>query len=78
MTILASLDMFIVRIQFDSTMHSTDLLSSFRFRSAGTLGVLGGVYYIFSYLNRGDLKYYITSAITFPCREESKSAWINR
>ena len=50
MTILASFDTLIVRIGFDFEMHSTDLLSSFRFRSAGTLGVLRGVYYIFSYL----------------------------
>ena len=40
MTILASFNMFIVRIEFDSAMHSTDLLSSFRvsFRFAGTIG----------------------------------------
>ena len=78
MTILASFDMFIVKIEFDSAMHSTDLLSSFRFwfRCARTLGVLRGV---FSYFNCCDLKYYITTTITsFSCREECKSTWINR
>ena len=77
MTILASFDMFIVRIELDSAMYSTELLSSFRFwfRFAGTLGVLKGV---FSYLNCCDVKCYITTSITFPCREESKSTWINR
>ena len=77
MTILASFDLFIVRIEFDSAMHSTDLFSSFRFwfRCAGTLGVSKG---LFSYFSCCDLKYYMTTTITFPVREENKSTWINR
>ena len=49
--------------------------TSFRFwfRCAGFLGVLRGV---FSYFNCCDLKV-ITTTITFRCREESKSTWIN-
>ena len=40
MTIVASFNMFIVRIEFDSAMHSTDLLSLFSvwFRFAGAIG----------------------------------------
>ena len=72
MTILASFEMFIVRIEFDSGIRAAFCrLSLFRFwfRCAGTLGVLRGA---FSHFDCCDLKYYITATTTFPCREESK------
>ena len=76
MIVLASFDIFINRIEFDSAVNSTDLLSSLRrFGCAGTFGVLRDV---FSYLKCFYLKYYITTTITFPCLEEIKSSWINR